>query len=64
MRKFWLLIVLFLLMHVVAICWKVTPMSQEELTMLNDNKWAIVLVINVLCGIAGALIAKGNDENE
>lgn len=58
MRKFLLFIVLFLLMHVVALSWKAVPMSQEELTMLNDNGWALALAINALVGITCVLIAK------
>lgn len=58
MRKAWLFIVMFLLMHFVAFAWKVMPMSQEDLTMFYDNRWAITLVISALCGIAGALSAK------
>lgn len=61
MRKIWLLIIIFLLMHLVAIVWKVTPMSQEDLTMFYDNRWAIRLAISALSGIAGFLIAKGDD---
>lgn len=61
MRKLWLFVVTFLLMHAVAIAWKVTPMSQGRLTMLHNNRWAITLVISVLCGIAGVLIAKEDE---
>lgn len=61
MRKIWLFIVMFLLMHFVAFAWKVMPMSQEDLTMFHDNRWAITLVINALCCIAGVLIAKEDD---
>lgn len=61
MRKFWLFIVMFLLMHFVAFAWKVMPMSQEDLTMFHSNRWAITLVTSVLCGIAGVLFAKEDD---
>jgi hypothetical protein len=60
-RKIWLFVVMFLLMHCVAFTWKVMPMSQEELTMFYDNRWAITMVVSALCWIAGALIAKGDD---
>lgn len=58
MRKLWLFVVIFLLMHVVALTWKSMPMSQEDLTMFYDNRWAITLATSALCGIAGVLIAK------
>ena len=61
MRKIWLLFIIFLLMHLVAIAWKVTPMSQEDLTMFYDNRWAIRLAISALSGIAGFLIAKEDE---
>lgn len=61
MKKLWLFIVMFLLMHFVAFYWKVMPMSQEELTMFHDNRWVITLVISALCGIAGVLSAKEDD---
>ena len=61
MRKIWLFIIMFLLMHLVAITWKVTPMPQEDLTMFCDNRWAITLVTSALCGVAGVLIAKEDD---
>lgn len=61
MRKFWLFIVMFLLMHCIAFTWKVMPMSQEDLTLFGENRWAITLVTSVLCGIAGVLIAKEDD---
>lgn len=61
MRKVWSFIVMLLLMHLVAILWKVTPMSQEDLTRFYNNRWAIKLAICVLCGIAGFLGAKGDD---
>lgn len=61
MRKFCLFIIMFLLMQVVAFTWKVMPMSQEDLTMFYDNRWALTLVTSALCGIAGVLIAKEDD---
>lgn len=61
MRKFCLFIIMFLLMQVVAFTWKVMPMSQEDLTMFYDNRWALTLVTSALCGIAGGLIAKEDD---
>ena len=61
MRKFCLFIIMFLLMQVVAFTWKVMPMSQEDLTMFYDNRWAITLVTSALCGIAAVLIAKEDD---
>ena len=61
MRKFWLLIIMFILMHVVSFTWKVTPISQEDLTILYDNRWALTLAISALCGIAAFLIAREND---
>ncbi len=62
MRKVWLFIIAFILMNLVAILWKVTPMSQEDLTRFYDNRWVIRLAISVLCGIAGFLIAKGDGD--
>jgi hypothetical protein len=61
MRKVWLLIIVFILMNLVAILWKVTPMPQEDLIRFYDNRWAIRLAISVLCGIGGFLTAKGDD---
>ena len=61
MRKLWLFIIIFLLMHLVALTWMVTPISQEGLTMLYDDRWVIKLVTCVLCGIAGVLIAREDD---
>ena len=61
MRKFCLFIIMFLLMQVVAFTWKVMPMSQEDLTMFYDNRWALTLVTSALCGIAGGWIAKEDD---
>lgn len=61
MRKLWLFVVTFLLMHAVTLAWKVAPMSQGCLTMLHNNRWAISLVICVLCGIAAVLIAKEDE---
>lgn len=61
MRKTWLFVVMLLLMHLVAILWKVTPMSQDDLAKFYNNRWAIRLAIGVLCGIGGFLTAKGDD---
>lgn len=58
MRKVWLFIIIYILMHLVAILWKVTPMSQEDLTRFYGNRWAIKLAICVLCGIGGFLSSK------
>jgi len=60
MKKVWLFIIALILMNLVAILWKVTPMSQEDLTRLYNNRWAIRLAICVLCGIGGFLTAKGD----
>jgi hypothetical protein len=61
MRKLWLFVITLLLMHAVALAWKVTPMPQKCLTMFYNNRWAITLVISALCGIAGTLIAMEDD---
>lgn len=62
MRKVWLLIVMFLLMHCVAFTWKVMPMAQEDLTLFGEDRWwAITLITSVLCGIAAVLIEKEDD---
>ena len=61
MRKIWLFIIMFLLMHAVAFTWKVMPMSQEDLTMFSDKIGEITLVTSALCGIAGVLIAKEDE---
>lgn len=61
MRKVWSFVIMLLMMHLVAILWKATPISQEDLTTLYNSGWAIRLAIGVLCGIAGFLNAKGDD---
>lgn len=61
MKKLFLFIITFLLMHAVALAWKVTPMSQKYLTMFYNNRWVITLVISALCGVAGVLIAMEDD---
>lgn len=61
MKKLFLFIITVLLMHAVALAWKVTPMSQKCLTMFYDNRWAITLVMSALCGVAGVLIAREDD---
>ena len=61
MRKCRLFIVMFLIMQCVAFTWKVMPMSQEDLALFGENRWAITLATSALCGIAGVLIAKEND---
>lgn len=61
MRKIALFVVCFLLMHCVAFLWKVTPMSQADMMMFYENKWAISLVAGLLGMIAGFLFAKEDD---
>lgn len=61
MRKVWVFIIIFVLMNLVGLLWKATPIPQEDLTRLYNNRWAIKLAISVLCGIAGVIIAKGDD---
>lgn len=61
MRRIALFAVCLLLMHCVAFTWKVMPMSQEEITMFSENRWAISLVAGLLGMIAGALFAKEDD---
>ena len=48
-------------MHCVAFLWKVTPMSQADMMMFYENKWAISLVAGLLGMIAGFLFAKEDD---
>lgn len=62
MRKIWLFVVVFLLMHCVAFTWKVMPMSQEDLALFGENRWAITVVTSALTAIAGILIAR--EEND
>ncbi len=61
MRKIALFTVCLLLMHCVAFIWKVTPMSQEDMMMFHENRWAISLVAGLLGMIAGVLFAKEDD---
>lgn len=61
MRKPWLFIVLFLLMHCVAFAWKTMPMSEAALTTCYHNRWAVTTITCALSCIAGVLIAKEDD---
>ena len=58
MRKLWLFIVLFLLMHCVALIWKIMPMSEADLTTFYNNRWAVATITCALSCIAVVLIAR------
>jgi hypothetical protein len=54
---------MFLLMHCVAFTWKVMPMSQEDLSLFGENRWAITVVTSDLAAISGILIAMEDHDD-
>lgn len=47
----------YLLMNVVAMTWKVFPMTQEDMTLFWDNNWALTCIASVLALIIGVCVA-------